>query len=302
MLDSLNLDQLRVFMAIVEQGSFSAAARHLRRAQSAVSNAIVNLEGALGVALFDRSGWKPELTEHGRALLADARAVLERVDQLKSRARGMTQGMETELSLVLDVMFPMQKLVDLAARFQRTFPGVVLRLCIDALGGVPQRVLSGECDLGVQGSLQEIDPELAGHRLPAIEMAPVAAPRHALSALDRITDDLLRGHTQIVLTDSSARTKGCTFAVFSENQTLTTDLGAKRALLHAGLGWGFMPRSFVEDDLGAGKLVELDLAACSAGIRSMPLFAVHRRNASLGPAGQWVLDTLLESMGGEIQQ
>ena len=64
MIDALNLDQLRVFVAIADQGSFSAAARHLRRAQSAVSNAIVNLEAALGVSLFDRSGWKPQLTEH----------------------------------------------------------------------------------------------------------------------------------------------------------------------------------------------------------------------------------------------
>ena len=297
MIDSLNLDQLRVFMAIVEQGSFSAAARHLRRAQSAVSNAVSNLESSLGVTLFDRSGWKPQLTAHGQALLADARAVLERVDQLKSRAQRLTEGMETELSVVLDVMFPMQKLVELAARFRQTFPGVALRLYIDALGGVPQRVISGECGLGVQGSLPDIAPELLAHALPEIAMVPVAAPGHVLAGQHDVSDEQLRDQTQIVLIDRSAGTEGRSFSVYSEQQTLTSDLGAKRALLCAGLGWGFMPRSFVEEDLRTEQLVELNLTQWPRQQQSITLHAVHKRNTPLGPAGQWVLEMLLECSG-----
>ncbi|OZI34180.1 hypothetical protein CAL29_11575 [Bordetella genomosp. 10] len=295
MIDTLNLDQLRVFTAIAEHGSFTAAARQLRRAQSAVSNAIVNLETALGVALFDRGGWKPVLTEHGRALLIDAAAVLARVDQLKSRAHGLTQGLEAELAVVLDVMFPAQQLVALAAEFRQTFPGVALHLHVDALGGVPQRVLSGECDWGVQGTLPDIAPELAAHAMPEVAVTPVASPAHALAALRGITVAQLREHTQIVLTDRSAGTEGRTFSVFSEDQVLTTDLGAKRAMLCAGLGWGFMPHSFVEDDLHLGRLCELALVERTARNRSMPLFAIHRRNAALGPAGQWMLNWFLES-------
>ena len=295
MIDALNLDQLRVFVAIADQGSFSAAARYLRRAQSAVSNAIVNLEAALGVSLFDRSGWKPQLTEHGQALLIDARAVLARVDQFKSRALGLTQGLEAELSLVLDVMFPTARLVALVSRFQQVFPGVVLRLCVDILGGVPQRVSSGAYDLGVQGSLPEIAPEMAGHKLPEIELAPVAAPAHPLAGQTKISAHVLRSQTQIVLTDHSGRTEGRTFSVFSERQILTADLGSKRAMLCAGLGWGFMPRAFVEDDLDARRLVELDLAERRPRSRSMPLFAIYRCNKPLGPAGRWVLDWLLSA-------
>ena len=292
MLDPLNLDQLRVFVAIADQGSFSAAARHLRRAQSAVSNAIVNLESALDVALFDRDGWKPQLTDHGRALLADARAVLARIDQFKSRAQGLAQGLEAELAIVLDVMFPTQRLVELVARFRQAFPGVTLRLSIAALDSVPQRVLSGECDLGVQGSLPDIAPELVSHVLPEIALVPVAAPGHPLAALRGIARDQLREHTQIVLTEHGARPQGRTFSVFSDRQILTTDLGAKHALLRAGLGWGFMPRSVVEEDLLAGRLSELDLAERHPRSRSMPLFGIHRRNDALGPAGQWMLDQL----------
>ena len=75
MLDAVTLDQLRTFIAAVEQGSFSAAGRKLKRAQSVVSQTLANLEGQLGLALFDRSGRYPTLTDDGRALLENARAV-----------------------------------------------------------------------------------------------------------------------------------------------------------------------------------------------------------------------------------
>ena len=75
MLDGVSLDQLRTFVAAAEEGNFSAAGRRLRRAQSVVSQTLANLEGQIGVKLFDRSGRIPTLTDQGHALLADARAV-----------------------------------------------------------------------------------------------------------------------------------------------------------------------------------------------------------------------------------
>src|SRR5690606_8448518 len=75
MLDAVTLDQLRTFIAAAEEGSFSAAGRALRRAQSVVSQTLANLELQLGVRLFDRSGRYPRLTDAGRLLLVEARAV-----------------------------------------------------------------------------------------------------------------------------------------------------------------------------------------------------------------------------------
>jgi len=67
MLDAMSMDQLRTFIAAAEEGSFSAAGRKLRRAQSVVSATLANLEQQVGFALFDRSGRYPVLTENGRA-------------------------------------------------------------------------------------------------------------------------------------------------------------------------------------------------------------------------------------------
>jgi len=74
MLDGVSLDQLRTFIAVAEEGNFSAAGRRLRRAQSVVSQTLANLEGQIGVKLFERSGRGATLTDQGHALLARARS------------------------------------------------------------------------------------------------------------------------------------------------------------------------------------------------------------------------------------
>src|ERR1700737_2560769 len=102
MLDGVSLDQLRTFIAAVDEGSFSAAGWKLRRVQSVVSLLLSNLEGQMGVALFDRSGRYPKLTPEGVMLLADARNVVAGVDTMKARAKGMTSGLEPELSAVVE--------------------------------------------------------------------------------------------------------------------------------------------------------------------------------------------------------
>src|ERR1700723_3636324 len=97
MLDAVSLDQLRTFIAAVDEGSFSAASRKLLRAQSVVSETVSNLEEQIGVALFDRSGRYPRLTPAGIVLLADARNIITGVDLLKARAKGMAVGLEPAL-------------------------------------------------------------------------------------------------------------------------------------------------------------------------------------------------------------
>src|SRR5258708_34267063 len=134
MLEAITLDQLRTFIAAVEEGSFSAAGRKLGRAQSVVSQALANPEAQLGVKLFDRSARYPRLTEEGKSLLADARSVADNVDGFKARARAMREGLEPELSVVVDVMLPMEALTRAAVHSRTTYPHTPLRLYAQALG------------------------------------------------------------------------------------------------------------------------------------------------------------------------
>src|ERR1700761_1476521 len=110
MLKGLSLDQLRTFIAAADGGSFSAAARRLGRAQSVISQSLANLETQLGLKLFDRDARLPVLTAHGRALLAEARALSVGADLFAARAKSLAEGLEAELSVVVDVLFPLPAL------------------------------------------------------------------------------------------------------------------------------------------------------------------------------------------------
>lgn len=135
-------EQLRVFLAVVDAGSFAGAARKLNRAVSVISYGIVNLETRLGLQLFERLGTrKPQLTAAGRALLAEARALAQGIDGLRAKVKGLLDGLEAEVDLAVDVMLPAERLGKVLRAFALAFPTVQLRLHVEALGAVTAMVL-----------------------------------------------------------------------------------------------------------------------------------------------------------------
>jgi DNA-binding transcriptional LysR family regulator len=291
---------LRTFIAAVDEGSFSAAARRLRRAQSAVSQTLATLEGQLGVTLFDRSGRLPVLTEQGRALIAEARAAAGGMDLFKARAKSLAGGLEAELSVVVDVMFPISVLTEAVGAFQARFPATPLRLYVEALGAVLKPVLDGRCAFGVMGSLPTAPPQVTLERLLGVPMTMVAAPQHPLAAHPGpIPSDMLAQCVQLVLTDRSDLSAGREFGVMSTTTWRIADLGAKHAFLRAGLGWGSMPLNVVEADIAAGVLFALSFEdGPPSGGFVMPLSAVYPTASPPGPAGRWLIDQLkLEAVG-----
>lgn len=295
----LSFEQMRVFIAAVEAGSFSAAGRRLNRAQSVVSQTIARLECQIGVPLFDRAGRYPVLTEAGRQLLADARAVTASMNALKARAKGLAAGVEAELSVAIDVMFPMSVLTRAAAAFGAQFPSSALRLYVEALGGVAEAVVERRCQLGVMGSLPLSLPELATERLLGVKMVFVAAPAHELAALDGpVPRTVLAEHVQLVLTDRTQLTKDREFSVFSPRTWRLADLGAKHEFLLAGLGWGGMPYERVARDLAEGRLREIALQDRPEGGVVMAMTATYRTDAPPGPAGRWFIEQLRELAQG----
>ncbi|MGF1467673.1 MAG: LysR family transcriptional regulator [Sandaracinaceae bacterium] len=290
----ITLDQLRVFLAVVEEGSFSSAARRLRRVQSAVSYAIANLERLLEVELFDRSGRRPVLTPAGRALVADARAVGDRVDRLQARARHFARGVEAQIGLAVDMLFPLGELLDAIRAFRAAYPTVALHLRTEALGAIAQLVLEGVCQIGISTELEDGFPrELSSYPLTEVELAAVCSPSHPLAELKGpLGAAELEEAVQIVVTDRSARTRGRDRGVLSPRTWRVADVGSKRELLLAGLGWGNMPLQRVADDLRQGRLIRLQVQGFGAGERLVPLFAVHRTSEPPGPAGTWLLERL----------
>jgi DNA-binding transcriptional LysR family regulator len=293
MLDGVSLDQLRAFIASAEEGSFSAAARKLHRAQSVVSELVSGLEGQIGVTLFDRSGRYPVLTPQGAILLADARNISSGLDFMKARAKGMAAGLEPELSVVVDVLFPIAPITEAAKEFRLKFPGTPLRLYVEALGAAYQPVLDGIAGFGIVGSLPLMPSGLTAERLTGVVMVMVAARDHPLAKYEGvIPKSELAKHVQLVLTDRSSLSKGREFGVMSPSTWRLADLFAKHAFLLNGLGWGGMPMHAVRDDLAAGKLVELKIEDLTPDGMILPMAAVYPTSVPPGPAGRWLIERM----------
>jgi DNA-binding transcriptional LysR family regulator len=286
MLDGVTLDQLRTFIAAADEGSFSAAGRKLRRAQSVVSQTLANLEGQLGVKLFDRSTRYPRLTEQGHSLLVDARSIADTIDAFKARARALREGLEPELAVAVDVMYPMDGLTRAATHSRESFPHTALRLYVEALGGVIQPLLDRTCQVGVIGSLPIVPDELASEPLRDVPFVTVVGAQHPLAGKRGIVSrSAIAEHVQLVLTDRTTLSKGREYAVLSPLTWRLADLGAKLAFLRANLGWGHMPLHMVERDLDSGVLVKIRVED-SPREMVMPMKVVFRKDAPPGPAGR----------------
>jgi len=293
MFDTITLDQLRAFVAVVEEGSFSAAARKVQRVQSAVSHAMAKLEAELGVPIWDRSEKIPKLTEQGQALLAAARGVCAQADALRRLADTLVGGLEPRVSICVDAIFPLRALVGVCQGFAREFPSVQLRVQTETLAQVATRVLDGSCHLGVGGPTANL-PGLERVHLAAVRLVPVVAKEHPLARhRGRLATARLQGEVQIVLSERFeplVPDQG----VLSLQTWRVMDLGTKHELIRAGLGWGNMPEHMIRDDVREGRLVRLRPAAWGEDEHLLPLSLLSRPGFAQGPATRWLIQTLGE--------
>ncbi len=292
------IDQLEVFLAVVEAGGFSAASRRLNRAQSAISYAIANLEAQLDLALFERGGAKrPQLTEAGKAIAGDARRLLADLDLLRARARGLNDGLEGEVSVAISTLTPSEVVVEALRGFRDRFPTVSLNVTVGELGEVVRNVADERATVGFGGTVDGLNPNVATELIGHSSMRPVAAPDHPLARRGReLTADDVREEIQIVVTDASGLTRGRDFNVLSFRAWRVNNLSAKRSLILGGLGWGGLPTSMVREDLEAGRLVSLPLTAYRQN--EYPIQAVTKPSNPPGPAARWLIAAFRDAFTG----
>jgi DNA-binding transcriptional LysR family regulator len=293
-MDSLTLDQFAVFATVVGEGSFAAAARRLNRAQSAITYAIQKLEEQSGVQLFDRSAYRAELTEAGRALLPRARRILDDVNDFRLQAAGVTQGVEAELSLVVDAFVP-DLLAGVLKEFREAFPLVTLRITVEFFQATRTALLEGTADLVLMAASTPLPAEIERLQCGEVELVAVAAANHPLAKIKgSFAAELLRDHLQLVLSSRTEVLDRRDYGVHAVRHWRIADMNLRHKLLLAGVGWCSMPRQLVEADLAAGRLVELKPSRWEGSDRMprFPLVIAHRRDNALGPAARWLVQHL----------
>jgi DNA-binding transcriptional LysR family regulator len=294
MLDPLTLDQLRILIAVAETGSFSAAARRLRRVQSAVSQSIQALEATLDVSLFDRSGRTPKLSDAGRALLADARQIISNTENLRAHAESIASEVEPDLSLVVDGVLPEDALRASLRALNNEFPHLPVTLFTEGLGGAEQRLRDRVARLGIFSPLPTgSSSDLIGEFLASNPMLPVVAADHPLAQeASPLARDVIERYVQLVLTDRTPLSAGIQGNVLGRRIWRFADMSTRLQYLLDGFGWCYMPAHLVGAHITAGRLRRLDIAEHRGREFALSLHVMHERSRPPGRAGRWLIAEL----------
>lgn len=233
----LKIDEIRSFVAVAETGSFSAAARNLKRAQSVVSVHIAGFEAELGYKLFDRTP-KPVLTAQGRELLVGAKRVLVETDRLQNRALTLNDTQTPSIYMGIDLVLEAPVMIDLLRLFAKSFPSV--RLQIENISGSEAKWFFTKTAMNLalvfsSDPSLESDEYILGHSPLSI----VVAKNHPLAAIDRPTVDDLRRYRQIVVhaRDPQSPSPAVVNTDYWEIDSGLWALG----LAARGVGWAILP-------------------------------------------------------------
>ncbi len=233
----LRIDEIRSFVAVAETGSFSAAARNLKRAQSVVSMHIAGFEAELGYKLFDRTP-KPVLTAQGRELLVGAKRVLVEADRLQNRALTLSDTQSPSIYMGIDLVLEAPVMIDLLRLFAKSFPSV--RLQIENISGSEAKWFFTKTAMNLalvfsSDPSLESDEYILGHSPLSI----VVAKNHPLAAIDRPTVDDLRRYRQIVVhaRDPQSPSPAVVNTDYWEIDSGLWALG----LAARGVGWAILP-------------------------------------------------------------
>ena len=250
------LEQLRIFREVVGAGSFTAAANNLGKAVSAVSYAIANLEAQFQLRLFDRSGYRPELTEAGRTLYQDALIVFRRLERMQARIDGIKEEDAPRLTIAHDLQAPTSILAAALEALKQEYPHIDVHLTTARSADLTEALQRADLVFGAlldTAGYEGID----GREVGAIDAIMVCAPTHPLTRLNEMQLADLEEHTQLVLIDALPSPGGETMAIHTTDYWSADRLDMFIAMLRQGGLWGWALREQVEEHLARGELVEL---------------------------------------------
>lgn len=286
----LSLESLQWLVVVAERGSFSAAARVLGKAQSAVSTAMANLEIDLGLTLFDRSGRLPRLTLAGERMVAEARALLAQQGQLQAVAAELAAGVEARLTLAIDDGSLLPWLAPVLEQLAGRYPSLELELLFPMMEDLDEMLLSGRAQLGVGYQGMTTPAALARFGLGQMAMPLVVAPGHPLAQMAAPALADLGRYRQLLVTGRQPGVERERFRLSTTIWWAEGDLSVLE-LVKRGLGWATVPAFLLTDALAHGDVVCLPDEALPP-IPELSIELLWHSARPLGPAAQWLRQTL----------
>jgi DNA-binding transcriptional LysR family regulator len=285
----VTLEQWRAFQAVVEYGGYAQAAAAIHKTQSTLSYSVQKLEQSLGVQVLEVKGRKAQLTKAGEVLLRRSRQLLENALSLESVANSLSQGVEARLDVAVEVVFPYDDLLCVLAEFSQKFPETRVELVESVLSGGHDLMLSGLIDVLVS---TVVPPGFVGEPMLRLEFVCVASPDHPLHHIGRkLTLQDLRQHRQLVTRDSGPQRRFSAPWLEAEQRWTVSNLSTSIRAIKRGLGFAWVPRLQIVDDLEQGVLKPLNLE--EGGSRYGQLYLVYKDKDAAGPATCYLTELLL---------
>jgi DNA-binding transcriptional LysR family regulator len=307
-------DNVHMFLAVLDHGSFSAAARVLSRVPSAVSMAMANLEAELHLPLFDRTGREPLPTAAARALEPQARLLASQLQQLNTQALALTQGLEERLTLAIAPELLAGHWSAPLAPLAQEYPLLPVEVLAAPQADALALLHAGRAQLALVFERPSIDGRESFQEVGSETLVAVMAPHHPVleaareSARERGTnpakaqlreDDLL--HTRQILVAGRDLAQTDPRFVFARHHWRTDNHLAALSLIEAGLGWGWQPRTLVQPRIAAGTLVEMPLENLSNGT-TLWVDVVWSKQRPLGLGARRFVELMIQHPAGDTSR
>ena len=292
----IKIEQLKVLQAVVDTGSVKSASESLNKTQPAISQALKAMEFQIGTELFDRSGYRLELTELGRRVYLQSLRVLTEANDLAQLVRHFERGNEEKIVIAIDDNTNLNALLPALREVQGVYPETRIVLRTEILSGTINLIKNGEADIAIAPMLPVLLEEQGFDHFPICRsiMRNIAAPTLLESIQDaRKISDLRRFH-QILVSDSgdAAGMFDREFGVQrGQRRWYVSDLHMKKKLLLRGLGWGRLPEHYIANDLARGDLVDINLQYTHFPLHT-EVFAFRTSELSNGPVAQMLWESL----------
>ena len=291
--NKISLEALEILDAIARKGSFASAAESLFRVPSAITYSVRKLEEDLGVPLFNRSGHRATLTEAGEELLHEGRHLLQAAQELEARVKRVATGVETELSIALSDVLPIEPLFSLIDEFYTLGFGTRIKVLQEVYGGTWDALVAGRAEIsaGIPGDA----PTSGGFSVKPMGILPfvfAVAPTHPLASIDRPlqNQDIIQ-YRSVSAADSSRNLPPRTSGILTGQDVLTVaNMNSKVKAQINGLGVGYLPKYLADEQVALGKLVIKEVAESKPEV--LMYYAWRSQNKTMGKAKQWFIKRL----------
>lgn len=305
----LELRHMRAFVAVVETGGHTRAARSLGVSQSTVSETLISLERALGTELFRKGarGKGVALTRSGEALLPYARRILAMTGEIASQLAGVTTEVKATLSVAAVESISTYVLPPRLAALRENWPKVRVEVATRVCAEIRESVAAGQSDLGLvlevddgAGAGADSGPEKPDSVLTTARLVIFGAPSHPLAGGRKASADELR-RCDFYMSDAAGDYHQALRRHFEaaelpqpRTQALGTVEGVKRGILAGGATFralGLLPAHALEQELAAGVLAEVRVSPPLPGLVLRAVLAPESVDSPL-------VDELVRSLRG----